>query len=100
VLNNAEMTDFISPDSVESPKSTLLNLAAGQAVYISDSDFKTLTGDKITEFGSEGRLAMGNLSAFSNCTIDTTSGIAVFTKNSTRPITGLWRPTNYRLTPD
>jgi hypothetical protein len=94
------MAALISPESIESLKSTLLNLAAGQTVYISDADFNTLTGDKITEFGSEGRLAMGNLSALSNCTIDTTSGTAVFTKNSTRPITGVWRPSSYRLTPD
>jgi hypothetical protein len=38
------------PDSIDSLKSTLLNLAAGQAVRISDADFKTLTGDKITDF--------------------------------------------------
>jgi hypothetical protein len=43
---------------------------------------------------------MGNLAGLSNCTIDTTNGTAVFIKNSTRLITGVWRLSGYRLTPD
>ena len=33
---------------------------------------------------------MGNLAAATNCTIDTTSGAAVFTKRPTRPTAGVW----------
>ena len=32
---------------------------------------------------------MGNLAAASNCSIDTTTGIAVFTKNQARPVAGV-----------
>jgi hypothetical protein len=84
------MADLISPDSFESFQSTLINLIAGQAVCISASDFRNLTGDEIATFCSEGRLMMGNLAASSNCTIDTTNGTAVFTKNPTRPTAGVW----------
>ena len=73
--------ELISPDSLELLRKTL--------VYISDVDFKKLTGHEITEFGSEGRLTMGNLAAATNCT-DTTSGTAVFTKRPARPTAGVW----------
>jgi hypothetical protein len=66
------MTELLSPDSLELLENALANLIADQTVYISDIDFKKLTGDEITEFGSEGRLMMGNLAAATNCTIDTT----------------------------
>jgi hypothetical protein len=83
------MAELISPDNRESLEHILLNLIAEQTVYISDVDFKKLTGHEITEFGSEGRL-MGNLAAATNCTIDTTSGTAVFTKRPARPTAGVW----------
>ena len=84
------MTELLSPDSLELLENALANLIADQTVYISDIDFKKLTGDEITEFGSEGRLMMGNLAAATNCTIDTTSGTAVFTKRPARPTAGVW----------
>lgn len=86
------MPDLINPENLELLKSTLLNLVAGQIVSISDIDFRKLSGHEITEFCSEGRLMMGNLAAASNCSIDTTSGSAVFTKNQARPVAGV-RPT-------
>jgi hypothetical protein len=84
------MTHLISPDSLESLQSTLINLIAGQAVCISGDDFRKLTGDEITTFCSEGRLMMGNLAASSNCTTDPTSGTAVFTRKPARPTAGVW----------
>ena len=84
------MAEVISPDKPESLEHILLNLIAEQTVCISDVDFKKLTGHEITEFGSEGRLMMGNLAAATNCTIDTTSGAAVFTKRPARPTAGVW----------
>src|SRR5580700_5299476 len=84
------MTELLSPDSLELLGNALANLIADQTVYISDIDFKKLTGHEIAEFGSEGRLMMGNLAAATNCTIDTTSGAAVFTKRPTRPTAGVW----------
>jgi len=80
--------ELITPDSVEA-LSAALNLTAGHAIYISAGDFKKLTGDEITEFASEGRLMMGNLSARANCTIETTGCTAVFTKNPARPVSGV-----------
>jgi hypothetical protein len=85
-----EMADLISLDSVESLRSALINLIAGQAVSISSGDFRKLSGDDINAFCSEGRLMMGNLAAAANCTIDTTGGTAVFTKNPARPTAGIW----------
>jgi hypothetical protein len=84
------MADLISPDSLETFQSSLINLIAGQTACISAADFKKLTGDEINAFCSEGRLMMGNLAASSNCTIDTTNGAAVFTKNPARPTAGVW----------
>jgi hypothetical protein len=84
------MTERVSPESVEALVTTLMNLIAGQAVSVSAGDFRKLTRDDITAFCSEGRLMMGNLAAASNCTIDTTTGTAVFTKNPTRPAAGVW----------
>jgi hypothetical protein len=84
------MADLISPDSVESLRSILINLIAGQTARISNSDFRRLSGDDINAFCSEGRLMMGNLAAAANCMIDTTSGTAVFTKNPARPTAGVW----------
>jgi hypothetical protein len=84
------MAELISPDSVELLKSNLINLIAGQEISISDHDFKKLTGDDIADFGSEGRLMMGNLAALTNCKIDTTNGTAVFTKNQAPPVSGVW----------
>jgi hypothetical protein len=75
------VAELIAVDSVEALSAALMNLAAGQAIYISAADFKRLTGHEITEFASEGRLRMGNLSARANCKIETTKGTAVFTKN-------------------
>ena len=49
------MTELIGPDSLELLGNTLVNLIAEKSVYISDIDFKKLTGDEITEFGTEGR---------------------------------------------
>jgi hypothetical protein len=84
------MTELLSPDILELLGNALANLIADQTVYISDIDFKKLTGDEITEFGSEGRLMMGNLAAATNCTIDTTGGTAIFTKRQARPTAGVW----------
>jgi hypothetical protein len=99
------MTELLSPDSLELLENALANLIADQTVYISDIDFKKLTGDEITEFGSEGRLMMGNLAAATNCTIDTTGGTAIFTKrqqecglrSANRERTPIsWRPPCFR----
>jgi hypothetical protein len=101
------VAELITPDSEEALSAALMNLTAGQAIYISACDFKKLTGDEITEFASEGRLMMGNLSARTNCTIETTNCTAVFTKNPARPVSGVWpwslkqrgsttRPIDYR----
>jgi hypothetical protein len=84
------MAELVSPDNLESLRSTLINLIAGQAVCISNSDFRKLCGDDIKTACSEGRLMMGNLAAASNCTIDTRSGHAVFTKNPALPTAGIW----------
>src|ERR1700761_6808453 len=90
LVSSDNMTELINPDNRESLEHILLNLIAEQTVCISDVDFKKLTGHEITEFGSEGRLMMGNLAAATNCTIDTTSGAAVFTKNPALPRAGIW----------
>jgi hypothetical protein len=84
------MAELISPDSLELLKSNLISLIAGQEVFISEFDFKKLTGDDIAEFGSEGRLMLGNIAALANCKIDTTSGAAVFTKNQAPPSSSVW----------
>ena len=84
------MAKLIAPDSVEALRAALTNLIAGQAVYISASDFGKLTGNDIAEFASEGRLLMGNLSARANCTIETTDCVAIFTKSPARPVSGMW----------
>jgi hypothetical protein len=83
------MAELISSDNLEFLKSNLINLIAGRSLSISCGDFKKLTGDDITEFGSEGRLMMGNLAALTNCQLDTTGGTAVFTKNS-YPVSSIW----------
>ena len=90
LVSSDNMAELISPDNRESLEHILLNLIAEQSVYMSDVDFKKLTGHEIAEFGSEGRLMMGNLAAATNCTINTTSGAAVFTKRPTRPTAGVW----------
>jgi hypothetical protein len=51
--------DRLVVDTIEVLQSTLINLIAGQVVYITADDFETLTGDKITAFASEGRLCSG-----------------------------------------
>jgi hypothetical protein len=76
-----QLAELVTPDSMEALSATLINLTAGQAICISADDFKKLTGHEITEFASEGRLMMGNLSARANCTVETTNCTAVFTKN-------------------
>jgi hypothetical protein len=81
---------FITTESVEALYEVLMDLAAGQSVCISASDFRKLTGDEIAKFTSEGRLMMGNLSARANCTIETTDCAAQFTKNLARPVSGVW----------
>jgi hypothetical protein len=83
------MAECISSDNLELLKSNLINLVAGRSVSISGGDFKKLTGDDIAEFGSEGRLMMGNLAALTNCQLDTTGGTAVFTKHS-HPVSSIW----------
>jgi hypothetical protein len=84
------MADHISPDSLESLKTALINAIADQVICITGDDFRRLTGDEIGAFCSEGRLMMGNLAAAANCTIDTSTGTAVFTKNPARPTAGVW----------
>jgi hypothetical protein len=81
------MEQLINDDGVAVLKSDLTNLIAGQSLCISGRDFKKLTGDEITDFGSEGRFMMGNLAEGANCTIDTTDGTAIFTK---RPAACVW----------
>jgi hypothetical protein len=81
---------FIATENVEALYEVLIDLAAGQSVCISASDFRKLTGDEITKFASEGRLMMGNLSARANCTIETTVCAARFTKNLARPVSDVW----------
>jgi hypothetical protein len=81
------MEQFINPGNVVALKSDLINLIAGQSLCISRGSFKRLTGDEITEFGSEGRFMLGNLAESANCTIDTTDGIAIFTK---KPVACVW----------
>jgi hypothetical protein len=86
-MSDDEVSDtaqLITPDSVEALGTVLINLSVGQSVYINADDFKKLTGDDISEFASEGRLMMGNLSARTNCRIETTDSRAVFTKNPER----------------
>lgn len=80
----SDTMQLIAPDTVEALGAVLMNLTAGQSVYLTAEDFKKLTGDEISEITSEGRLMMGNLSARTNCTIETTGGRAVFTKNPAR----------------
>jgi hypothetical protein len=84
-----DLENFISPDNLESLRSNLINLLAGMTLSISSGDFRKLSGHDIFEFCSEGRLMMGNFAAASNCSIDTTTGIAVFTKNQARPVAGV-----------
>ncbi len=81
---------FITPESVDVLQAALMDLIAGQTVCISAAEFKKLTGDEITQFASEGRLMMGNLSASANCTIETTDSAVLFTKNPARPVSGVW----------
>lgn len=73
--------DRLVVDTIEVLQSTLINLIAGQVVYITADDFENLTGDKITAFASEGRFMLGNLCARANCTIVTTTDRLIFTKN-------------------
>jgi hypothetical protein len=94
ILNTLEhrivgMTEHVTADSIESLKATLLNLIAGQVIRLSARDFRMLSGDDITAFCSEGRLMMGNLAAAANCSVDTSTGVTVFTKNPARPIAGV-----------
>jgi hypothetical protein len=84
-----DLENFVSPENLESLRSNLVNLPAGETVSISSDDFRKLSGHDISEFCSEGRLMMGNLAAASNCSIDTTTGIAVFTKNQAQPVAGV-----------
>ena len=81
------MEQFINPDSIVALNSELINLVPGQSVCISANDFKKLTGDEITEFANGGRFMMANLAESANCIIDTTDGIAIFTK---RPAACVW----------
>ena len=80
----SDTMQLITPDTVEALGAVLMNLTAGQSAYVTADDFKKLTGDEISDLTSEGRLMMGNLSARTNCTIETTGGRAVFTKNPAR----------------
>jgi hypothetical protein len=90
------MERFINHDSLAVLRSDLIDLIAGQSICISGGDFKKLTGDEITEFASGGRFMMGNLAESANCIIDTTDGIAIFTKGRRR-VCGPVRPTVVRL---
>ena len=83
------MTQQVAVDSIELLKATLMKLIAGQVIRLSARDFRMLSGDDITAFCSEGRLMMGNLAASANCSIDTSTGVAVFTKSPARPIAGV-----------
>ena len=85
------MAQLVTPDSVEALSTALMNLTAGQAIYISADDFKRLTGEEIAELASEGRLMIGNVAARANCTIETTNCTAVFTKNLARPVSSIGR---------
>ncbi len=68
-------------ESLDALRSVLTNLPIDEAVYITADDFKRLTGDKLTDFATEGRFMIGNLSARTNCTVATTDACAIFTKN-------------------
>jgi hypothetical protein len=70
-----------TPETLEVLGSALTSLPLGEAVYITAHDFKKLTGDELTDFGSEGRFIIGNLSARTNCTVVTTDERVIFTKN-------------------
>jgi hypothetical protein len=83
------MARLICPESLDFFQSALTALIAGQSVYISGRDFERLTGNDIREFGSEGRLMMGNLAARTNCNIQTKDGNAIFTKN-VPPVSTIW----------
>jgi hypothetical protein len=72
---------IVTPETLEALGSALTNLPVGESVYITASDFKKLTGDDLTNFATEGRLMIGNLSARTNCTVVTTHERVIFTKN-------------------
>ena len=73
---------IITAETLDVLGSALTGLLVGQAIYITPDDFKRLTGDDLTDFGSEGRFMFGNLSAQTNCTIATADQRLIFTKNS------------------
>ena len=72
---------IVMVETLEALRSTLTNLPIGTAVYITADDFKTLTGDDLAGFVSEGRFMIGNLAARTRCTVVTTDERAIFTKN-------------------
>jgi hypothetical protein len=69
-----------TPETLEVTWTALTSLPVGEAVYITAHDFKRLTRDDLTDFGSEGRFMIGNLSARTNCTVVTTDERVIFTK--------------------
>jgi hypothetical protein len=73
---------IITPETLEALGSALRSLPVGETVYVTANDFKRLTGDDLTDFATEGRFMIGNLSARTNCTVVTTDERVVFTKNT------------------
>jgi hypothetical protein len=77
---------IITPDTIEALQSTLTNLPVGETVSFTADHFKKLTGNDLTDFASEGRFMLGNLSARTDCTVLTTNACVIFTKNPHRNI--------------
>jgi hypothetical protein len=81
---------ILTPDTIEALRSTLTNLSVGETVSFAADHFKRLTGDDLTDFASEGRFMLGNLSARTDCTVVTTSACVIFTKNPHRNLPSHW----------
>jgi hypothetical protein len=77
---------IITPDTTEELRWMLTNLRVGEAVSLTADHFKKLTGNDLSDFASEGRFVVGNLSARADCTVVTTNEFVMFTKNPYRAI--------------
>jgi hypothetical protein len=77
---------IITPDTIEALQSMLTNLRVGESVSFTADHFKKLTGNDLSDFASDGRFMIGNLSARGDCTTMTTNAFVIFTKNPYRAI--------------
>jgi hypothetical protein len=77
---------ILTPDTIDELRSMLTNLQVGESASFTGEYFKKLTGNDLSDFASEGRFMIGNLSARTDCTVATTNECVIFTKNPYRAI--------------